>query len=143
MLRLRTKAMLLCASGVSIRRFACLANLRFANRTTFGSKSLACLLRFACKSSICRQPVGFAAKASLLCSELRSDYKPLAHKSFAFVRRRLHSEAVLANLRLLSKAEQAYKTFGFVSVGFVRSRCTAVGCAAGGCTAKLCKATVL
>ena len=31
----------------------------------------------------------------------------------------LQSEAVLANLRLLSKAEQAYKTFGFVSAGFV------------------------
>ena len=80
----------------------------------------------------CKQPVGFAAKASLLCSELRSDYKPLAcksticSKSEAFVRRlanrrfAVHSFAVLANLRLLSFAEQAYKTKGFVSVGFVR-----------------------
>jgi hypothetical protein len=51
----------------------------------------------------------------------------LAHKSEAFVRRRLHSFAVLANLRLLSKAEQAYKTFGFVSVGFVRNGCKSTG----------------
>ena len=99
-------------------------------------------------SSLANQGCTASLANRRFAAERSSAYKPLAHKSKAFVlrttfvlqtpctackssickplvhtvnsTRRLHSFAVLANLRLLSKAEQAYKTKGFVSVGFVR-----------------------
>ena len=113
-----------CKSTICLHSFACKSRGHFVT----SQLQIVDLQRYACSASL-SSPTGCCK--STICSRFActaSLYKTLARLRLAnrrFARRRLHSEAVLANRR-------------FARVGFVRLQTRRVCC-----TAKLCKQVTL